>query len=73
MAARDIELMERHRLMEAQPRPELDDDQILEAVETLMRLNPRFKAAMAEVLRDTLIAKGENVAINLGITFPPED
>jgi hypothetical protein len=65
--------MERARLAEPEPTRELDDDEILEAVETLMRLNPRFKAAMAEVLRDTLIAKGEIVAINLGITFPPED
>jgi hypothetical protein len=72
MAARDIELMERHRLMEAQPSPELSDDETLEAVHTLMRLYPHYKAAIEERIEDLLISKGEEVAINLGLPFPVE-
>lgn len=64
--------LENQRLREEQPRPELTDDETLEAVETLMRTNPRYKAAMKELIQDFLTLKGEGVAINLGLSFPPE-
>jgi hypothetical protein len=64
--------MERQRLREEQPRPELTDDETLEAVHTLMRTNEKYKAAMRELVEDFLILKGETIAINLGLPFPPE-
>jgi hypothetical protein len=73
MSPRDIELMERQRLREAKPRRELDDDETLEAVQTLMRINPRFNVAMNSLIEEYLILHGESVAIDLGIDFPPED
>jgi hypothetical protein len=72
MAARDIAVMERARLREEQPRPEMDDDEILEAVHRLMTI-PRYKKAMEELIEELLINKGETVAINLGLPFPLED
>lgn len=69
----NVRAMERQRLADEQPCPDLDDDATLEAVETLMRINPRYKAAMRELIQDFLIRKGETLAINLGIDFPPED
>ncbi len=65
--------MERQRLAEPEAARELSDDEMLQAVETLMRINPRYKAAMKELIQDFLILKGEGVAINLGIEFPPEE
>jgi hypothetical protein len=64
--------MERQRLREAEPRRDLNDDEMLEAVNTLMRINPRYRAAMEELIADFLIVKGENLAITMGIDFPPE-
>jgi hypothetical protein len=65
--------MERQRLREAPSRRDLNDDEMLEAVHTLMRINPKYKAAMEELIADFLIVKGENLAITMGIDFPPED
>lgn len=67
-----VTTMERQRLREAEPRRELDDDETLEAVETLMRICPRYKAAIEELITELLVTKGENLAITMGIDFPPE-
>jgi hypothetical protein len=67
MAARDIELLERHRLMEAQPRPELDDDQTLQAVHALMRRNKAFREGIEEIVQEVLISRGANLAISMGL------
>jgi hypothetical protein len=67
-----IASMERERLREAEPRRDMNDDEMLEAVNTLMRINPRYRAAMEELIADFLIVKGENLAITMGIDFPPE-
>lgn len=69
----NVRAMERQRLAEEQPQPDLTDDEMLEHVHTLMRINPRYKKAMEELIADFLIQKGEGVAINLGLTFPPEE
>lgn len=65
--------MERQRLREEQPRPELNDEETLEAVHALMRTNAKYEAAMRELVEDFLILKGETLAINMGLPFPLED
>lgn len=73
MNNKNMALMERQRLTIPDAPPDTSDDETLEHVHTLMRICPRYKRAMEELIAEHLILKGEGVAINLGLTFPPEE
>jgi hypothetical protein len=64
--------LENQRLREEQPRPEPDDDEILEHVHALMERYPAYKREMALLVEQLLIDKGETVAINMNLPFPLE-
>lgn len=64
--------LEKQRLREEQPRPEPDDDEILERVHLLMNRYPAYRLEMALLIEQLLIDKGETVAINMNLPFPPE-
>lgn len=66
MSDRNVINMERQRLREPNERRELDADEVLAAVESLMHRYPRFEAAMNGILEETKITQGEILAINMG-------